>query len=63
MTSLTGTVVRVQTTFSFIKTPEGEFFAHQKEFANPDLMQEGQRVTFFPAPTHKGLQAFKIQAA
>lgn len=63
MNLLTGTVIRVQTTFSFIQAEEELFFAHEKEFATPGLMQEGRKVRFVPAPTHKGLQAFHIVAA
>lgn len=65
---LVGTVKPIQSqgkTFVFIAAEDGsgDFFGHVNEFSSPDLMKPGQKVSFFPAPTHRGPAAFKIEAA
>lgn len=62
--TLTGTVDRIVRNYAFVQVaPKEEYFASKKEFTRPELFQQGQRVKFTPALTHKGPQAFQIEAA
>jgi cold shock CspA family protein len=60
---LDGTIVRllVEKSFGFIRDTDGrEYFFHKSGCHHPDLfgrLQEGDRVSFEPGTTHKGLRA------
>jgi cold shock CspA family protein len=48
--TMTGTIHRITgTTFCFIRTPDGaDYFAHRKDFAEPDKMKVGSKVECNP---------------
>jgi cold shock CspA family protein len=53
---MTGFVHRIEPLkrFCFIMAEGEEFFAHRRDFPNPESMKEGQYVSFVPGTRIKG---------
>lgn len=58
-----GTVDRIRGkgAFCFLKTPDGDLFAHKNSFLDPEAMLPRQKVTFEVIVTPRGKEAMNVR--